>query len=149
MSRWIDADAWWKAVQKHYTDGDCADDDRYELGINVGITKSRNVMMSAPSIDIVRCGECKYWKSTVQMPNGTEVKCLYGRKADDFCSYGSRSEKPNNCEHITEDGVTCAKYPACDDCPDNPLSKVKGSERLVKGMEKPNNSTISKMEQVQ
>ena len=49
------------------------------------------------------------------------------------------SEKPNNCEHITEDGVTCAKYPACDDCPDNPLNKVKGSERLVKGSEKPNN----------
>ena len=45
----------------------------------------------------------------------------------------SNSEKPNNCEHITEDGVTCAKYPACDDCLDNPLNKVKGSERLVKG----------------
>ena len=43
------------------------------------------------------------------------------------------SEKPNNCEHITEDGVTCAKYPACDDCLDNPLNKLKGSERLVKG----------------
>ena len=40
---------------------------------------------------------------------------------------------PNNCEHITEDGVTCAKYPACDDCLDNPLNKVKGSERLIKG----------------
>jgi len=90
---------------------------------------------SAPSIEITCCGECKYWKSTVQMPNGTEVKCLYGRKPDDFCSYGSRSEKPNNCEHITEDGVTCAKYPACDDCLDNPLNKVKGSERLVKGSE--------------
>ena len=51
------------------------------------ITKTINF---APSIDIVRCGECKYWKSTVQMPNGTEVKCLYGRKADDFCSYGER-----------------------------------------------------------
>ena len=50
------------------------------------------------------------------------------------------SEKPNNCEHITEEGVTCAKYPACDDCLDNPLNKVKGSERLVKGSEKPNNS---------
>ena len=49
------------------------------------------------------------------------------------------SENPNNCEHITEDGVTCAKYPACDDCLDNPLNKVKGSERLVKGTEKPNN----------
>ena len=46
------------------------------------------------------------------------------------------SEKPNNCEHITEDGVTCARYPACDDCPDNPLNKVKGSERLVKGSER-------------
>ena len=47
----------------------------------------------------------------------------------------SSSEKPNNCEHITEDGVTCAKYPACDDCLDNPLNKLKGSERLVKGSE--------------
>ena len=47
------------------------------------------------------------------------------------------SEKPNNCEHITEDGVTCARYPACDDCPDNPLNKVKGSERLVKGKDEP------------
>ena len=47
----------------------------------------------------------------------------------------SSSEIPNNCEHITEDGVTCAKYPACDDCLDNPLNKVKGSERLVKGSE--------------
>ena len=55
------------------------------------------------------------------------------------------SEKPNNCEHITEDGVTCAKYPACDDCLDNPLNKVKGSERLVKGSEKPNNSAVSKV----
>ena len=57
------------------------------------------------------------------------------------------SEKPNNCEHITEDGVTCAKYPACDDCLDNPLNKAKGSERLVKGSEQ-TEPTISKMEQV-
>ena len=57
------------------------------------------------------------------------------------------SEKPNNCEHITEDGVTCAKYPACDDCLDNPLNKVKGSERLVKCSEQ-TEPTISKMEQV-
>ena len=47
----------------------------------------------------------------------------------------NNSEIPNNCEHITEDGVTCAKYPACDDCLDNPLNKLKGSERLVKGSE--------------
>ena len=60
----------------------------------------------------------------------------------------SNSENPNNCEHITEDGVTCAKYPACDDCLDNPLNKVKGSERLVKGSEQ-TEPTISKMEQVE
>jgi len=53
------------------------------------------------------------------------------------------SEKPNNCEHITEDGVTCAKYPACDDCPDNPLNKVKGSERLVKGSEQTDCAVIT------
>ena len=52
------------------------------------------------------------------------------------------SEKPNNCEHITEDGVTCAKYPACDDCLDNPLNKVKGSERLVKGKDEPQTHEI-------
>ena len=47
-------------------------------------------------IDIVRCGECKWAKA-----NGTYQWC--GRldstariTADDFCSYGSRSEKPNN-----------------------------------------------------
>ena len=53
------------------------------------------------------------------------------------CKTESNSEKPNNCEHITEDGVTCAKYPACDDCLDNPLNKVKGSERLLKGKDEP------------
>lgn len=53
----------------------------------------------------------------------------YDRKTE------NSSEKPNNCEHITEDGVTCAKYPACDDCLDNPLNKVKGSKRLIKGSE--------------
>ena len=62
----------------------------------------RATVNDAPSIDIVRCRECKYWKSTVQMPNGTDVKCLYGRKDDDFCSYGCRSEKPNNLERSSE-----------------------------------------------
>ena len=67
------------------------------------------------------------------------------RKLADRKTESSNSEIPNNCERITEDGVTCAKYPACDDCLDNPLNKVKGSERLLKGKTEP---TISKMEQV-
>jgi len=83
MSRWIDADA----LPRH--------------GQRGGIVHWKDIE-DAPSIEIIRCGECKYWKSTVQMPNGTEVKCLYGRNADDFCSYGSRSEKPNNSERSSE-----------------------------------------------
>ena len=78
--------------------------------------------------------------------SGIDTDCplieVADRKTEPNCS-----EIPNNCEHITEDGVTCAKYPACDDCLDNPLNKVKGSERLVKGLEQ-TEPTISKMEQV-
>ena len=64
------------------------------------------------------------------------LECKADRKTE------NSSEKPNNCEHITEDGVTCAKYPACDDCLDNPLNKVKGSERLVKGKDEPQTHEI-------
>ena len=51
---------------------------------------------SAPSIDIVRCGECKYWrnKDPEQIPTAS-IMCGH-MHPDDFCSYGSRSEKPNN-----------------------------------------------------
>ena len=117
--------------------------------VKIVLENLKQNILKAPSIDIVRCSECKYWVSD----GGALMLCDIHKDPtvpEHFCSYGCRdSEKPNNCEHITEDGVTCAKYPACDDCPDNPLNKVRGSERLVKGSEKPNNSTISKMEQVQ
>lgn len=44
---------------------------------------------SAPSIDIVRCGECE-WRNAKMMPKS--VKCLFSGKDDDFCSYGERLE---------------------------------------------------------
>ena len=77
MSRHIDANALKKTIDK-------------EIFRHDTIDHVFQIIDNAPSIEIIRCGECKYWKSTVQMPNGTEVKCLYGRKADDFCSYGER-----------------------------------------------------------
>ena len=46
-----------------------------------------NVAKYAPSIDIVRCGECK-WRNAKMMPKS--VKCLFSGKDDDFCSYGER-----------------------------------------------------------
>lgn len=135
MSRYIDADAIkdkaWKAESEA-----CF----YALEDVVSVTD----IDEAPSIDIVRCKECIHCADDyidVGMGTMPQFTCELGRcgefvQPNDFCSYGSRSEKPNNCEHITEDGVTCAKYPACDDCLDNPLNNVKGSERLVKGSER-------------
>lgn len=48
---------------------------------------------SAPSIDIVRCSECKYWrnKDPEQIPTAS-IMCGH-MHPDDFCSYG---EKENN-----------------------------------------------------
>ena len=62
---------------------------------------------NAPSIDIVRCGECKWLDSG---KNDSEVWSMCTRhfgkyfdvNADDFCSYGSSSEKPNNLERSSE-----------------------------------------------
>ena len=95
------------------------------------------------------CGKCRYLYRDFKYG----LSC-YRLMDNEPCKYEERndepnsSEKPNNCEHITEDGVTCAKYPACDDCLDNPLNKVKGSERLLIGSEQ-TEPTISKMEQVE
>lgn len=48
-------------------------------------------------IDIVRCGECKHWCKGDEV-YGICYRCPNTRQMryDDFCSYGERSEKPNN-----------------------------------------------------
>ena len=94
MSRYIDADAIeesildkWGVDPKYLDDSLEASKDSYML----------DWVNSAPTIDIVRCGECKR----------NNYCCRYispnGRKPDDFCSYGERnsSEKQNNS--TTED----------------------------------------------
>ena len=78
MSRWIDADA----LPRH--------------GQRGGIVHWKDIE-DAPSIDIVRCGECKHWCKGDEV-YGICYRCPNTRqmKADDFCSYGCREEKPNN-----------------------------------------------------
>lgn len=46
---------------------------------------------SAPSIDIVRCGECKHWCKGDDV-HGICYRCPNTRQMryDDFCSYGER-----------------------------------------------------------
>ena len=77
MSRWIDADDVANAIYHHFPSVRTMAD-------------ARGIIEEAPSIDIVRCKECKWSKA-----NGTYQWC--GRldstariTADDFCSYGER-----------------------------------------------------------
>lgn len=80
MNRWIDADA----LSRYLTDdwGDIVTADEID---------------NAPSIDIVRCKECKYFIDNLTEDDTDEAydSCRWdwSRKiptADDFCSYGER-----------------------------------------------------------
>lgn len=65
-------------------------------GFDVGVDYVMLFIEDAPSIDLVRCAECKHsdWYKGI---NG-EWRCYCtehgssGHKADDFCSYGERKE---------------------------------------------------------
>ena len=84
MSRYIDADAFLKEYCEPYP--------------HVFMAISR-AMADAPSIDIVRCKECKYWLSDKPIKNkwfqnGEVDQCKWrtdeSPNPDDFCSYGER-----------------------------------------------------------
>ena len=86
MSRYTDAD---KLIRK-YIDTDIEKFSNSDVKIVLENLKQN--ILKAPSIDIVRCKECKWAKA-----NGTYQWC--GRldstariTADDFCSYGERRE---------------------------------------------------------
>lgn len=96
MSRYIDADALDRAFSKlrfnndgeleHYGDRP----NWYLWGSEV-----ENLIANAPSIDIVRCKECKSWK---WIEWAKEYRCTlrntaFNARADDFCSYGERKER--------------------------------------------------------
>ena len=89
MSRWVDAEWLMKYFKrgKEYKGEYVLDDLKYD----------------APSIDIVRCKECKHWKQIIGMIGECESDYMWStlageitevnsidRNADDFCSYGER-----------------------------------------------------------
>ena len=49
---------------------------------------------NAPSIDIVRCKECKHWHKKGELTYCDKIDYGYGYKADDFCSCGERKTEP-------------------------------------------------------
>lgn len=80
MSRYIDADAI-EDKAKQYSLG-YYEEDEWAVPFKE--------ITSAPSIDIVRCRECKHWRN-----DGFCTHPLYSieyqyMRADDFCSYGER-----------------------------------------------------------
>lgn len=86
MSRYIDT-KWLEDNAKEYSLG-YYEEDEWATPLNV--------LDSAPSIDIVRCSECKHWRtyetwSECELWTDDPYESAK-TKADDFCSYGERLE---------------------------------------------------------
>ena len=119
MSRWIDADALKKDIARLHVLNDEAEIRRtYEYNPHVTATDFEETLVSvfdaiddAPRIDIVRCGECKYRNYRIDYQM-------------DYCIQHSK------VLYTTDGGCSWGK----------PKEELNGSERLVKGSEKPNNS---------
>ena len=77
MSRWIDAE--WLCNEL----GD--------INMDIYTDEVKEYINSAPSIDIVRCQDCKYW---VYHFNGcSRNPCTEPWYATDFCNYGEREDE--------------------------------------------------------
>ena len=86
MSKWIDADALIMALRLEYPMIPMFKENRKEWEIKTeGYRKAEEVIKDAPSIDIVRCKECKHRGICFgKLVQGIEVVQL------NFCSYGER-----------------------------------------------------------
>ena len=63
----------------------------------INLRLAKNIIEDMPTIDIVRCKECKYWIENLTDDDADETygECCFDwdikmPKADDFCSYGER-----------------------------------------------------------
>ena len=82
MSRWIDAD-----VLVKWLCGNKCGCERNECGYTIPCQQVQ-LLEGAPSIDIVRCKECRHKDEIVNYcyENDRDVE------SDDFCSYGERGD---------------------------------------------------------
>ena len=92
MSKWIDADALKKSIDDCDICNICPDKDvrcDYDCDFPDCLTpKWETLIDSAPSIDIVRCKECKHWQ-TDWVPDGCEgVEDLHYCAVVDGCKFG-------------------------------------------------------------
>lgn len=91
MSRYTDVDALMQSIRRRL--GIASLDNLLES--EKAIVKEID---SAPSIDIVRCAECKYWEKGETWSACTfwtgDIYEQAAVEADDFCSYGERKDEP-------------------------------------------------------
>lgn len=96
MSRWIEADALKEYIGSVRAEFNFFDDDerkRYEAH-SKAIYLLDLYANDAPSIDIVRCAECRYWNTSGCRDGVGECEwAYYMTKPDDFCSYGEADDE--------------------------------------------------------
>lgn len=101
MSRYIDADVLMKKLNIKADCKECNSIDHFLCCLRSrDFVNACEAINSAPSIDIVRCKECKYWHdhiTTTWCSRGAELRPQESgwvkRDADDFCSYGEREDE--------------------------------------------------------
>ena len=87
--RLIDVDALIMALRLEYPMMPMFKENQKEWGIKTeGYRKAEEIIKNAPSIDVVRCQDCKHW---VYNFNGcARNPCTEPWYATDFCNYGER-----------------------------------------------------------
>ena len=88
MSRYIDADAFGRCLRNYRPYVDSGRFNAIQTEVNQVLDCIEYEIEDAPSIDIVRCQDCKYW---VYHFNGcSRNPCTEPWYALDFCNYGER-----------------------------------------------------------
>ena len=89
MSRYIDADALKAFIRNQYFQCDMPEE--WGNGVMWATSQINHYCNKvAPSINIVRCKECKHWRNTDAEKIPTASIACGNMHADDFCSYGER-----------------------------------------------------------
>lgn len=92
MSRYIDADkfAMHLADYQYSIPYGCIDESAEDMGAYMAVGECLKAIDEQPTIDIVRCQDCKHW---VYNFNGcARNPCTEPWYATDFCNYGERNE---------------------------------------------------------
>lgn len=96
MSKYIDADALIMALRLEYPMMPMFKENQKEWGIKTeGYRKAEEVIKDAPSIDIVRCKECKYERQCLKAVQHTTheiTSVTIAYRPIEFCSRGERRE---------------------------------------------------------